>query len=341
MFSQQKSRIILIALSFVFALAVYFLLQPIIANAGSLFPANSSAVESQARIRPSLYDQNSPRGVISGKLSYPSERIPPLTIFAIRIDNGLSTYYSIQTAADTFSYSIEVDPGIYHLLVYRDDLAGGYTKYVTCGLGDYCSDHSLLPVVVTAGDTIQDIDLLDWYAPAGTFPSRPDGPPQPATKPVCAAHHTIRWGETPYKIGLRYNMTWKPIAQANNLVDPNRIFAGQVLCIPSTTPPSTNPPPGSSSIPTFIITGVTRNKQVSIKTNNFPPHQDFRVTMGKFGTKGVAGIEVGETSSGSGGAFTATYSIPPALRGLDRIAIRLESPSGYYSYNWFYNNTTH
>ena len=63
--------------------------------------------------------------------------------------------------------------------------------------------------------------------------------------------------------------------------------------------------------------------------------------MGKMGTKGVDGIEVGETYSGAGGSLTATYSIPKSLRGLDRIAIRLESPSGYYSYNWFYNNTTH
>jgi len=341
MFSSKKSRFILIALSFVFALTVFFQIQPIKANAGSVNLDKQSAAETPSKIRSSSFDQSSTIAVITGKLSYPSERIPALTIFAIRIDNGFSTYYSIETPVDQFSYAIEVDPGIYHVFAYRDDLAAGYTKYVTCGLGAYCSGHSLLPVVVTAGDTIQDIDLQDWYAPAGTFPPRPDGLPQPSTKPVCAAHHTVRGGETLYRIGLRYNLTWKPIDQANNLVDPNRIFAGQVLCIPSTTPPSTNPPPSSSSIPTFVITGVTRNKQVSIKTNNFPPHQDFRVTMGSFGTKGIGGIEVAETYSGAGGSLAASYSIPRALRGLDRIAIRLESSSGYFSYNWFYNNTTY
>jgi len=263
-----------------------------------------------------------------------------LTIFAIRIDNGFSTYYSIKTPADQFSYAIEVDPGIYHVFAYRHDLAGGYTKYVTCGMGAYCSDHTLLPVVIKAGDTIQDINLLDWYAPAGTFPARPDGSPQPPAKPVCKAYHTIGWGETLYKIGLLYNLTWKPIAQANNLVDPNRIFAGQVLCIPSTTSSSIGPPSRSTIVPTFVITGVTRNKQVSILTRGFPPLQEFKVTMGKMYTKGVPGIEVDETYSGAGGSLAATYSIPKSLRGLDRIAIRLESPSGYYSYNWFYNNTT-
>jgi hypothetical protein len=27
------------------------------------------------------------------------------------------------------------------------------------------------------------------------------------------------------------------------------------------------------------------------------------------------------------------------LRGYERIAIRLQSSAGYYSYNWFYNNS--
>ncbi|MGB3701500.1 MAG: LysM domain-containing protein [Anaerolineales bacterium] len=341
MYFTKKLRLLSITLSLVLALSAFFLLQPKFVNAGVAEPTKLTTADIQARIQPSLSNQTATIGTITGLLSFPSERIPPLTIFAVRIDNGLSTYYSIDTVADQSSYAIEVDPGIYNVFAYRDDFAGGYTKYVTCGMGASCSDHSPLPVVVTAGDTIQDIDLSDWYAPAGTFPARPDGLSQPTTAPGCAAYHTIKWGETLYRVGLLYNLTWKPIAQANNLVDPNRIFAGQVLCIPSTTPPSTKPEPDSTVIPTFVITGVTRNKQVSIKTFNFPPHQDFRVTMGRFGSQGVAGIKAAETYSGTGGSITATYTIPPALRGLDSIAIRLESSSGYYSYNWFYNNTTH
>jgi hypothetical protein len=197
-----------------------------------------------------------------------------------------------------------------------------------------------LAVVVKVGETVKNIDLADWYAPSGTFPPRPDGPTQPPAKPVCVTYHTVRWGETLYKIGLRYNLTWKPIAQANNLANPNRIFAGQVLCIPSTAKSSATTLPPSSVVPTFVITGVTWNKQVTIRTRDFPPYQEFKVTMGEMFTKGIAGIQVDETYSGSGGSFKATYSIPKSLRGLDRIAIRLESPAGFFSYNWFYNNTT-
>jgi hypothetical protein len=340
MFSKLNLSVFSITLSLILALAAYFLLQPALANAGPLDPPEISSTWDQAANHSTLFDQSAKVGTITGQLSFPSQYIPSLTIFAIRVDNGLSTYYSIDTVANQFSYAIEVDPGIYNVYAFRDDYAAGYTSYVTCGMGAYCSDHTPLQVVVKAGKVVKNINLSDWYAPAGTFPSRPDGQAQPASKPVCVTYHTVRWGETLYKIGLQYNLTWKPIAQANNLANPDRIYTGQALCIPDTGKSSTNTSPPSSIVPTLVITDVTRNKLVSIRTSNFPPNQEFKVSMGRMFTQGIDGIVVDETYSGSGGSFEATYSIPKQLRGLDTIAIRLESPSGYYSYNWFYNNTT-
>jgi len=93
------------------------------------------------------------------------------------------------------------------------------------------------------------------------------------------------------------------------------------------------------TIPTFSITAVVQNTSVTILTANFPASDTFNVTMGAYGTKGVGGISAGTVSSGAGGSFSATFSVPAALSGSYRIAIRLQSPtSGYYSYNWFYNN---
>ena len=91
-------------------------------------------------------------------------------------------------------------------------------------------------------------------------------------------------------------------------------------------------------IPTFTITAVDEGNTVSIKGQNFPAGDTFKVTMGQFGTKGVGGVFVKNQDSGTG-SFTATYDIPASLAGLGRIAIRLQSPtSGYYSYNWFWNS---
>ena len=94
-------------------------------------------------------------------------------------------------------------------------------------------------------------------------------------------------------------------------------------------------------IPRFSITSVLVDQSVTIKTSNFPANDTFKVLMNYMGTRGVGGITVDTVDSGAGGALTWTFTIPDSLKGQQRIAIRLQSPSsGYYSYNWFYNNTT-
>jgi len=44
--------------------------------------------------------------------------------------------------------------------------------------------------------------------------------------------HTVQAGENLFRIALRYNMTVGDLAVANGIVDPTRIYAGQVLNIP-------------------------------------------------------------------------------------------------------------
>jgi hypothetical protein len=95
----------------------------------------------------------------------------------------------------------------------------------------------------------------------------------------------------------------------------------------------------STQIPTFSIQSVVPDQTVTIQTSGFPANQVFTVTMGPIGTRGVNGTVVGTTNSGAGGSFTATYTIPAQLRGAAQISIRLQSPQGYFSYNWFYNVT--
>lgn len=107
---------------------------------------------------------------------------------------------------------------------------------------------------------------------------------------------------------------------------------------PTATPGATSTP--RANIPTFSIVSVERDSSVTIRTNNFPANQAFTVRMGALGTRGINGTVAATTDSGSGGSFEATYTIPENLRGRSTIAIRLESPSGYYAYNWFYNTTT-
>jgi hypothetical protein len=99
------------------------------------------------------------------------------------------------------------------------------------------------------------------------------------------------------------------------------------------------PPSGYTGIPTFSIVSAVEDTSVTIKTTNFPPDQDFTVRMGAFGTRAIGGEVVATTNSGTGGSFEKTYDIPADLAGSYKIAIRMDSPEGYFAYNWFYNNT--
>ncbi|KAF0109973.1 MAG: hypothetical protein FD147_1945 [Chloroflexi bacterium] len=117
-------------------------------------------------------------------------------------------------------------------------------------------------------------------------------------------------------------------------------FVNQPTSSSTTVTPAATASPGYSGIPTFSITSVQQGVSVKILTNNFPAGQIFTVRMGEFGTLGIGGVVVGTTDSGSGGTFSKTYTIPAALAGRSKIAIRLESPLGFYSYNWFNNNAS-
>lgn len=230
---------------------------------------------------------------------------------------------------------------------------------------------------------------------------------------LCSTYHTVARGETLYRIGLKYGVSWKDIAAANKLKDANKIYTGQVLCIPGDQ--STDGamyvqvkkidvnirkgpgmgykvlgilrswqtalilgksadggwyqivcPSGISGecwvtanakyvdvivtgdegdededvIPTFEIRSVVEDTSVTIRTANFPKNTDFVVRMGRYGTMGVGGVYVTTVNSGTGGAQTFKFTIPASLTERGRIAIRLESASGYFAYNWFYNTST-
>ena len=120
-------------------------------------------------------------GTISGLTGYPAEGNPAMTIYAVSTTDR-SVYFTVEIPRGTvpakLSYTITgVRPGTYHLLAYVGQEQGpagaAYTEYVKCGLRASCSDHSLIAVTVRAAEAVRDIEVNDWYAPPGTFPSRP------------------------------------------------------------------------------------------------------------------------------------------------------------------------
>jgi hypothetical protein len=103
-----------------------------------------------------------------------------------------------------------------------------------------------------------------------------------------------------------------------------------------------NPPTGYTGFPTFSIASVVRNQTVTVVTHNLPANDKFDVLMGPMGTLGINGYFVTTIDTGIGGSQTLTFDIPSQLAGSFQISVRMQSRTGtgYFAYNWFYNNTT-
>lgn len=106
-------------------------------------------------------------------------------------------------------------------------------------------------------------------APAPTVaPVAPTTAPQPAAQPTAAPAqptaapssgprtHVVKPGEWVYSIARLYNVSPYAIVQANQIVNPNRLYPGQVLTIPGGGP-APAPAPGSCSSPYTVLAGDT------------------------------------------------------------------------------------
>jgi LysM repeat protein len=66
---------------------------------------------------------------------------------------------------------------------------------------------------------------------SNVVPATPVTPITPPTR-YCRYYHPVQYGDTLYALAYRYHTTVWAIADANHIMNPNLIFAGQTLCIP-------------------------------------------------------------------------------------------------------------
>ena len=83
-----------------------------------------------------------------------------------------SQRYALETEDGWDHYANELPVGDYYVFARvtgdESDSGGGYTADVLCGMT--CADHSLVPVTIEDGKATREVNITDWYAPAGTFP---------------------------------------------------------------------------------------------------------------------------------------------------------------------------
>ncbi|GAB4580093.1 MAG: hypothetical protein Fur0022_28320 [Anaerolineales bacterium] len=109
-------------------------------------------------------------GISTGRVCYPSEFIPAMTAYFQEVGTGDLTELAIAENQNT--YSVELPIGTYRAFAYVEtfQLSGGYTAYVACGYAETCTDHTLMPFTIEAGQTQANIDLCDWPMVAEQLP---------------------------------------------------------------------------------------------------------------------------------------------------------------------------
>lgn len=157
-------------------------------------------------LSPSPSPTAAPAGAITGRFGYPSDFIPPVTVYAISTTDQ-RVWYSVdfpgygnpprptaQPGTTPGTYTISgVAPGAYWVVAYRNDATGpmtgpdpGYYSAAAACMripnSGGCPDQRLIPVTVVAGQTASGIDIVSWGAPLSGPPS-PTFPPRPTPRP--------------------------------------------------------------------------------------------------------------------------------------------------------------
>lgn len=103
------------------------------------------------------------------------------------------------------------------------------------------------------------------------------------TCPTGSMPYTIKAGDTFYNIARTFGISLNSLLAANPGVDPNRLFIGQVICVPTTAPPP------SSNCPTLSIGSrgaSVQQAQQLLRNAGFDPGP----IDGIFGTKTQAAV---------------------------------------------------
>lgn len=122
--------------------------------------------------------------------------------------------------------------------------------------------------------------------------------------------YVVQWGDTLASIARRFNTTYTAIAQANNILNPNLIYAGQTLIIPTDggTPPPPAPPPAPGPGTTYTVQPGDTLYRISVR---------FGVTVQAIAqANGIANVNliyVGQVLQipGAGGGGTPPPPPPP------------------------------
>lgn len=139
-------------------------------------PTQRTATPTTAPAKAPLVTPTGAPATVTGKLCFPSEAIPEMTVYLVNMVTKQVT--SVPIAFNQTTYTAKVPPGSYIAFAYtkaQPGMGGSYSPAVPCGLTTACTDHSPSVFQAPAGGTVTNIDICDWYSPE-SVPPRPNVP---------------------------------------------------------------------------------------------------------------------------------------------------------------------
>ncbi|GMQ77962.1 MAG: hypothetical protein BMS9Abin02_0454 [Anaerolineae bacterium] len=172
------------------------------------------------------------------------------------------------------------------------------------------------PNLIYAGQTLTIPDSSTSAPPPSEVPPTATPSPPVDPPPSTATTYTIQRGDTLLRIAAIHGVSLQALIQANNLANPNLIFAGQVLSIPGVQPPAPQPPgPPPESTPAPPPTPVPSPPPPS--SANLLPNPSFEA--GYYHQNGIPELQVPnswqlEYDQGVGAPGTGILFVRPESR---------------------------
>ncbi len=177
------------------------------------------------------------------------------------------------------------------------------------------------------------------------------------TQPSCSPNYAVKQGDNLFRIGLAFGVSWPVLAQINGIIDANRIFVGQIICLPGSIiatgtplpPPVTATPGGPYTMPpsgvfptiAFNTYRAAVGDTLQITGQNFPANATVNIFITPMGTPYPA-TPSATAKVGPDGTLNTNFTIPADVAGVplrgSAFSIMVKDPvSGYFGFNFFTN----
>jgi hypothetical protein len=174
MFLLKESRVLLARVTEDYILRIDFISPPYEPSAEHIPYTIAMTFPSQGYVQSTFGDEldSSQFGMVEGRMCFPSEAIPNMTVYFEELCSGERT--PIETGSNQVYYSIRLAPGTYHAYAWTGGYGAIYSEYAVCDRGTTCDSHNLVEFEVLPGMISYGIDICDWNAPQEDIP-RPPG----------------------------------------------------------------------------------------------------------------------------------------------------------------------